>query len=220
MNPTSEHACAAPLTVDFFHDVVCGWCYVMSPRLRQVAAELGIVVRQRSVVLQESPEDMRQAFGSMERAKQVILGHWEACALHDDQPRIDVEGMRAERFDYPSGMAGALACQAAHLQAGDAGHWDMFDAIQRAHLSEHRNIGDTATLLDIAVEKGYGRDEFSALMQGAEALQCVQADRAAAARLAIHSIPTLIAGPHRARLRTMSTDALRDQLLTLMPVRG
>lgn len=51
---------ATPLTVDFFHDVVCGWCYVMSPRLRQVAAELGVTVRQRSFVLQESPEQMRR----------------------------------------------------------------------------------------------------------------------------------------------------------------
>jgi hypothetical protein len=45
----------------------------------------------------------------------------------------------------------------------------------------------------------------------------VQADRAAAARLAIDSIPTLIAGPHRARLHTMSTADLRDRLRALMP---
>ena len=47
-----------PLTVDFFHDVVCSWCYVMSPRLRQAAAELGIQVRQRSFVLQDNREQM------------------------------------------------------------------------------------------------------------------------------------------------------------------
>ena len=34
----SAAAQAAPV-IDFFHDVVCGWCYVMSPRLRQVARE-------------------------------------------------------------------------------------------------------------------------------------------------------------------------------------
>ncbi|WP_313380440.1 DsbA family oxidoreductase [Achromobacter insolitus] len=217
MISTPDNASSAPLTVDFFHDVVCGWCYVMSPRLRQVAAELGIAVRQRSFVLQDTPEQMCQVFGSMERAKQVILGHWEACARHDDLPRIDVEGMRAEPFDYPSGMAGALACQAAHLLGGDAGHWDMFDAIQHAHLSLHRNVGDSAVLLDIATELGHDREEFAAHMHGPMALQRVQADREAAARMAIDSIPTLIAGPHRARLRTMSTVELRDRLLALMP---
>ena len=193
---------ATPLTVDFFHDVVCGWCYVMSPRLRQVAAELGVTVRQRSFVLQESPEQMRRVFGSMERAKRVILGHWEACARHDDTPRIDIEGMRGETFDYPSGLAGALACQAAHLLAGEAGHWDLFDAIQRAHLSEHRNVGDTAVLLDIAAALGFDRPEFARVMQGEEARRRVREDRAAAARLGIDSIPTLVAGPHQARLQT------------------
>jgi predicted DsbA family dithiol-disulfide isomerase len=105
---------AAP-TIDFFHDVVCGWCYVMSPRLRQVARELGLRVRQRSFVLQASRAEMVARFGSMEQAKQTILGHWEACARHDDTQRIDIEGMRRESFEYPSGLAGALACQAAQI---------------------------------------------------------------------------------------------------------
>lgn len=211
---------ATPLTVDFFHDVVCGWCYVMSPRLRQVAAELGVTVRQRSFVLQESPEQMRRVFGSMERAKRVILGHWEACARHDDTPRIDIEGMRSETFDYPSGLAGALACQAAHLLAGEAGHWDLFDAIQRAHLSEHRNVGDAAVLLDIAAALGFDRPEFARVMQGEEARRRVREDRAAAARLGIDSIPTLVAGPHQARLQTLPLADLRDRLLALMPARA
>lgn len=211
---------ATPLTVDFFHDVVCGWCYVMSPRLRQVAAELGVAVRQRSFVLQESPEQMRRVFGSMERAKRVILGHWEACARRDDTPRIDVEGMRGETFDYPSGLAGALACQAAHLLAGEAGHWDLFDAIQRAHLSEHRNVGDTAVLLDIAAAQGFGRADFARLMQGEDALRRVREDRAAAARLGIDSIPTLVAGPHHARLQTLPLADLRDRLRALLPARA
>lgn len=218
--PAGNPAPAAPRVVDFFHDVVCGWCYVMSPRLRQVAAELGITVRQRSFVLQESPEQMRRVFGSMERAKRVILGHWDACARHDDEARIDVEGMRAETFDYPSGLAGALACQAAHLLAGDAAHWDLFDAIQRAHLSEHRNIGDAAVLLDIAVAQGFDRAEFSRIMQGEDASRRVRDDRAAAARLGIDSIPTLVAGPHQARLQTLPLAELRQRLAALIPARG
>ncbi|MFY1961634.1 LysR family transcriptional regulator [Achromobacter xylosoxidans] len=143
-----------------------------------------------------------------------------ACARHDDTPRIDIEGMRGETFDYPSGLAGALACQAAHLLAGEAGHWDLFDAIQRAHLSEHRNVGDTAVLLDIAAALGFDRPEFARVMQGEEARRRVREDRAAAARLGIDSIPTLVAGPHQARLQTLPLADLRDRLLALMPARA
>lgn len=212
MNPTPA---SAPLTVDFFHDVVCSWCYVMSPRLRQVAAELGIQVRQRSFVLQDNREQMVQVFGSMERAKSVILGHWETCLGHEDQPRIDVEGMRAENFEYPSGLAAALACQAAHLVAGDAGHWDMFDAIQDAHLSQHRNIGDLDVLLDIAVALGHDRVAFAERMRGRQARQRLQAERDAAMRLGIRSIPTLIVGADLARLQTTPLAALRQRLQAL-----
>ena len=111
-------------------------------------------------------------------------------------------------FEYPSGLAGALACQAAHLVAGDAGHWDMFDAIQDAHLSQHRNIGDLDVLLDIAVALGHDRAAFAERMRGRQARQRVQADRDAAMRLGIRSIPTLIVGADLARLQTTPLAAL------------
>lgn len=206
----------APLIVDFFHDVVCGWCYVMSPRLRQVAAELDIEVRHRSFVLQDSRERIVQAFGTMEKAKTEILGHWEACAKQDDEQRIDIEGMRAESFEYPSGLAGALACQAAHIIGGDAAHWDYFDAVQNAHLSQHRNIGNRSVLLDIAVDLGFARDVFASRMNSEAADNRVQADRDEARKLGIRSIPTLIVGPDLDRLQTMPAPALKARLQAVM----
>lgn len=211
--PTGE---AAPLTIDFFHDVVCGWCYVMSPRLRQVAAELDIEIRHRTFVLQDSREKMVQAFGSMEQAKTEILGHWEACAKQDDGQRIDIEGMRAESFEYPNGLAGALACQAAHILRGETAHWDYFDAVQKAHLSQHRNIGNRSVLLDIAVDVGFVRDVFAAHMDSEAARERVQADRDEARKLGIRSIPTLIVGPDLDRLQTMPAPALKARLQAIM----
>ena len=57
-------------------------------------------------------------------------------------------------------------------------------------------------------------------MQGEEARRRVREDRAAAARLGIDSIPTLVAGPHQARLQTLPLADLRDRLLALMPARA
>ncbi|WP_370680558.1 DsbA family protein [Comamonas sp. GB3 AK4-5] len=202
-------------TIDFFHDVVCGWCYVMSPRLRQVASELGLRVRQRSFVLQASRAEMVATFGSMEQAKHTILGHWEACARHDDAQRIDIAGMRRESFEYPSGMAGALACQAAQILEGDAAHWDLFDAIQHAHLSAHRNIGDAEVLLDIATRTGFERNAFARCMESPEALHLVHQDRALAQRMGLHAIPTLIA-PGLPPQQTQPLAALRERLRGLL----
>ena len=210
----SAAAQAAPV-IDFFHDVVCGWCYVMSPRLRQVARELGLRVRQRSFVLQASRAEMVARFGSMEQAKQTILGHWAACARHDDTQRIDIEGMRRETFEYPSGLAGALACQAAQILEGDEAHWNLFDAIQHAHMSAHRNIGDAEVLLDIATHTGFERNAFARCMESAEALNMVHQDLALARRLGLRSIPTLIA-QGLPPLQTQPLNMLRERLRVLV----
>lgn len=207
---------ASAPTIEFFHDVVCGWCYVMSPRLRQASAELGIEVRHRSFVLQDSREEMIRVFGSMERAKSVILGHWEACARQDDEQRIDIAGIRAESFEYPNGLPGALACQAAHILGGDSAHWDYFDAVQHAHLNQHRNVGDRGVLLEIAATCGFDPVVFAAHMDGETARQRVQADRAEAARRGIRSIPTLVVGHDLDRLQTMTTSEMKKRLLALM----
>lgn len=213
-DPLAPHGQGTAPVVEFFHDVVCGWCYVMSPRLRLVAGELGLQIRHRSFVLQASREEMIRAFGSMERAKHEILGHWQSCAQHDDYDRIDVEGMRREAFEYPSGLAGALACQAAELLGGDTAHWDLFDAIQHAHLSRHRNIADAEVLLDIAVATGFERNAFASCMEGTEALQRVARDRARAQELNIRSIPTLV-GAGGLRLQTTPVNELRARLAPL-----
>ncbi len=31
-----------PVSIDFYHDVVCGWCFVLSPRLHQVVADFDV----------------------------------------------------------------------------------------------------------------------------------------------------------------------------------
>lgn len=214
-HPAPAPVLSAAPTIDFFHDVVCGWCYVMSPRLRQVARELGLRVRQRSFVLQASRAEMVARFGSMEQAKQTILGHWAACARHDDTQRIDIEGMRRETFEYPSGLAGALACQSAQILEGDEAHWNLFDAIQHAHMSAHRNIGDAEVLLDIATHTGFERNAFARCMESAAAMDLVQEDLALARRLGLRSIPTLIA-QGLPPLQTQPLNMLRERLRVLL----
>ncbi len=211
----------SPLIIDFYHDAVCGWCYVMSPRLRQVAGELGIQVRHHTFVLQDSREQMVQVFGSMERAKSEILGHWKACAEQDDAEHINIEGMRAQSFEYPNGLASALACQAAHMLGGDTAHWEYFDAVQRAHLTENRNIGDAVVLTDIAISLGFDPDAFTTAMTGEDAAQRVQADRMQAMQLGIRSIPTLIVSSadkttDPIRLQTTPAELLKSRLQDIM----
>ncbi|MBP0441302.1 hypothetical protein [Tianweitania sediminis] len=72
-----------------------------------------------------SRAEMVRVFGSMERANDVILGHWGACRQAADDPgTIGIDGRRAQAFEYPSGLLGALARKAAEAQGGQPGHLD------------------------------------------------------------------------------------------------
>ena len=172
-------------------------------------------MRHRSFVLQDSRAQMVEVFGSMECAKAIILRHWTDCAAHEDSARIDIEGMRAQDFEYPSGWLGALACQAAGLIGGNDAHGAMFDAVQWAHLHQHRNIGDAEVLLDIAESLGHPRGAFADHMRSDAVRQRVQADRADAAALGIRSIPSVIGG-NGLRLQTLPLPQLRQALAPLV----
>lgn len=118
------------LTIDFFHDVVCGWCFNISPRLRVLATEFDLEVRHRTFVLQDSPAQMVAVFGSLPRAKEIILDHWVACQAASDTPEcFNVEGMRRVRLSLRlarrTGMQGRrthgrFCCALGHLRCDPA----------------------------------------------------------------------------------------------------
>ena len=201
------------LTMEFFHDVVCGWCFNLSPRLRALTCEFDLDIRHRTFVLQDSPERMIESFGSHATAKEAILGHWAACAEASETPeRFAIERMRAAPFNYPHGLPSALACQVAQKLGGPSGHGKMFDALQEAHLSQARNIADFEVILDVAVGVGFDRVTFRQALVDSRTLKAVEADRNFAQRLGVRSVPTVIVHETGDRLRNGPLDDLRAQL--------
>ncbi|UVL31028.1 DsbA family oxidoreductase [Pseudomonas donghuensis] len=179
------------LKIEFFHDVVCAWCFVLAPRLKQLQAEFELDIQHRSFILQSSREAMIQRFGSMPQAKETILDHWQACARAEDEKRINIPGMREQDFEYPNGLLAATACQAAHALAGNAGHELMFDRLQWAHLVKNRNIGDKATVLAIAAEAGFDPQAFAHSLQH-DAPAWLERDLRQGRELGLRSVPSLV----------------------------
>ncbi|MFC3646487.1 DsbA family oxidoreductase [Planctobacterium marinum] len=193
-------------TIEFFHDAVCGWCYLLSPRLRQLSEKYNVKVIHRAFVLQKSEDEMIVRFGSMAQAKQEILNHWRHCQLNAEDPnRIDIEGMRNANFNYPSGLNAALAAKTAEIFGGHIGHWDYFDAVQTAHLKHNLNISDTSVLLNIAERLGYFREQFIDVMMHQDTLSLVNSDNKRAKTLGIKTIPSIL----------IDNESLVSQTLTL-----
>ena len=201
------------LTIDFFHDVVCCWCFNISSRMRVLAEEFDLDIRHRTFVLQASRAEMAARWGAPEDAREAILGHWDACRQVSDRPElVDIDAMRAAPFDYPHGMIAALGCKAAERIGGQAAHWDMFDRLQRAHLGEARNIADPETVLAVARDLGFEATAFGDAVDDPHTARAVEADRQLARALRVRSIPTLIVRETGARLVNGPREDLAAQL--------
>lgn len=201
------------LHLDFFHDVVCCWCYNISSRLRQLSGEFDLAIRHRTFVLQASVEEMAARWGNPAEARETILTHWAACRDVSDAPEgLNIDAMRRAGFDYPHGRTAALACKAAERLGGQSTHWDMFDAIQHAHLGEARNIADPEVLIDIADGLGLDVAAFVHALTDPFTSQLVEADRHDARQLQIRTIPAVIVRETGQRLINGPIDDLRAQL--------
>ncbi len=201
------------LTIDFFHDVVCCWCFNISSRMRQLAEGFDLDIRHRTFVLQASPTEMQKRWGSPEEARDTILGHWRTCRAVSDRPDlIDVDAMQQADFDYPHGYTAALACKAAERLGGQAAHWDMFDRLQRAHLSEARNLADPETVMHVARDLGFEAAAFTEVFDDPATAQAVEADRQHARALQVRTIPTLIVRETGSRLVNGPREDLAAQL--------
>ena len=106
------------IQIEFFHDVLCAWCYVLSPRVKKLIEKYPneIILIHRAFALAPSERSLEYMFDSKEAAKQEILEHWRAANENDPEHRINAELMETRDFDYPYSMPGLLACKAANYK--------------------------------------------------------------------------------------------------------
>nr|WP_242541661.1 DsbA family protein [Vagococcus fluvialis] len=118
------------MKIEFFHDVICSFCFPMSYRMRQVQKKYpNIEIIHRSFALAWEEEDLNKMFGNRDNAKKEILGHWEHANQNDDLHRFNIEGMKQADFPFPTSKNGLLASKAAKLIGGEEAYWQVFDNI-------------------------------------------------------------------------------------------
>ncbi len=183
------------ITIEFFHDVMSCWCFPVSEKLRVLAAEHpNVNVVHHTFILAPDPELFGRLFRDKAEAKrEIVMEHWGATRDVEQEPRINCELMMSRDFDYPWSIPSALACKAAELQAGQPGHWDMFDKLQTTHLTECHNIADKAVLERCADELGLDLERFRADCADPGLRDAIDADMALANRYGLMRIPGLIA---------------------------
>jgi putative protein-disulfide isomerase len=181
------------ITIEFYHDVLCAWCYALSPRVRKLAEQFAEVeVSQRGFALSPNKERISEVFGSKEEGKRQIIEHWRAANANDDNHRIKADLMEGKTFDYPHSMPALMACKAAELQGGQKAHWDYFDAVQKAHLTDCLNIDSPEVLIKVAASLNLNMEKFREDFRSTITKEAVELDLRQAQNMGIYSVPTIV----------------------------
>ena len=188
----------APLTVDIWSDVVCGWCYIGKRRLEAALAQFehrdDVTVLWHSFELdpaapavnpQRTAEMLAEKYGtSIEEAESRLVGITETAAA---------EGLAYNVADARGGNsfdAHRLIHLAAEQGLGEQVHERLFSAQH----CEAEATGDRETLERLAVEAGLDPDDVRDVLDGDRYAAAVRADEEAASQIGVRGVPFFVLG--------------------------
>jgi predicted DsbA family dithiol-disulfide isomerase len=185
-------------TLDVMSDAICPWCWIGKAHLDAALATLrqdGLEFRIRWRPFQLNPDmpvegvarDAYRAgkFGSLERSR-------ELDAQVADAGRAAGLGFR---HDLMTRTPNTIAAHRVIRAAEDAGvQHAVVDALFRAYFQAGRDIGDTATLDEIAQEAGL--PGMAAMLAGEAHRDAVLAEDMAARRGGISGVPSFLMDRH------------------------
>lgn len=181
------------MQVEFFHDVICSFCFPMSYRMRKVAAKYPrLNIQHRSFALGWEADAFIQMFGSHEAVKPEVMSHWEHANQNDDEHRFNIEGMKEQDFLFPTSKNGLKAAKAAGLLAGEAAYWDVFDALQKALFVDNRDVSDLAVIEEIIKETDIDFEAWQTQLVKAETEAAVIEDLQRVQAYGIQEAPAIV----------------------------
>ncbi|WP_152522320.1 DsbA family oxidoreductase [Metaclostridioides mangenotii] len=181
------------ITIEFFHDVICSYCFPMSYKMRRLAKENpDIEIIHRSFALVNSMEDFKLMFGSREAAKGEIVPHWEHANQVDELHRFNIEGMLKQDFPFPISMPALYAVKAAGILGGQLAYWDMFDNLQHAFFVESKNVEENEVIYECVKKAGLNFDEWKNSYDSDQVKGDVEEDFKLVHKYGIDVVPTLI----------------------------
>lgn len=179
--------------IEFFHDIICSFCFPMSYIMRQLAAKRkDIQIIHRSFALAWNEEDYVRMFGSREAVTSNVTPHWERANALDELHRFNIDGIQKADFLFPLSKKPLLAAKAAGMVGGEDAYWDAFDAIQHQFFVMSQNIEDDLVLENAIRETGIDIERWRRSFLSSECEEKVRQDFELVQKYGIFSVPTLI----------------------------
>lgn len=208
------------LTIDLVSDVVCPWCYLGKARLELAIAEVQdrvqVDVNWRPYRL--NPEYPAEGVDQKAALEQKLGGAEAVARAHSMLTELGKEvGIN---FDFEAIKIGPNTLDAHRLI-----HWAMLEgrdfqdkvvtALFKANFEDGRNVGDTAVLLDIAVEAGLQREVIAALLKSDADKDTVIGEIEAAQNMGVSGVPFFIIDQQYAVSGAQTPDVLANAFIDI-----
>jgi predicted DsbA family dithiol-disulfide isomerase len=210
---------AKKLSVEIWSDIACPWCYVGKRRLEAALAQFPhaehVVISWKAFELDPSAPAMRDP---VQPYAERLAKKYGTSAVQA-QGMIDrMVGMAAAdglRFDFERIRPGNTfnAHRLLHLAAQRGKQDALKERLLRGYMSEGAAIGDSDTLLRLAVEAGLDPSEAQTVLSTDAYASEVRADEAEARALGVDGVPFFLLG-RRYAVAGAQPSALMLQALT------
>jgi predicted DsbA family dithiol-disulfide isomerase len=182
------------IRLDIFSDPVCPWCYVGKANLDRALADHPdhpFLIQWHPFQL--NPDMPREGIPKRSYLEAKFGGKARVDAMHERLREVARTAGVALDPDKPGKMPNTLdAHRLIHWAAIEGRQSVVVDALMRAYWTEGRDIGDHATLVDIAAENGMNREATLRLLLSDADLDDILSRDADARRKGVNSVPTFL----------------------------
>ncbi len=181
------------MKIEFYHDVICSFCFPMSYRMRKLAKKYPkLEVTHRSFALAWEEEQMNEMFGSHEKAKAEVLTHWAQANQQDELKRFNIPGMKNQDFLFPTSKNPLIAAKAAGIVGGQTVYWEVFDALQSALFEESRDVSNIEVIEEIIQTTSVDFENWKETFEDADTEQATLEDMIRAQQFGLQGVPALV----------------------------
>lgn len=181
------------MQIEFFHDVICSFCFPMSYRMRKIAKKYPkLEIIHRSFALGWEKEQFIQMFGSHEAVKPEVIHHWESANQNDDEHRFNIEGMKVQNFLFPTSKNSLKAAKAAGMIANQETYWAVFDSLQEALFVENRDISKLTVIEDVVKQTTVDFNAWKVQFENPETEQAIMEDLQRVEAYGIQGAPAIV----------------------------
>lgn len=181
------------MKIEFFHDVICSFCFPMSYRMRKLVEKYPkLEIIHRSFALGWEEEQLIEMFGSHEAAKPEVLTHWAQANQQDELKRFNIPGMKEQDFLFPTSKNALVAAKAAGIVGGEDVYWEVFDALQLALFADSQDVANIETIEKIVQTTSIDFDAWKETFENEDTEQATLEDMIRAQQFGLQGVPALV----------------------------